>query len=317
MRESIETARESTEAMVDPDKAVFISYRRKLSPFVARSIFENLTNHGYDVFMDVESLDSGNFETIILHQIAARTHFLAVLTPGSLEPTSESGDWLRREIEYAIKLKRNVVPVMAMGFEFGKEAENFPQRKLPGGVEALRSFNGIDVPHNYFDDAMRKLRERFLKKPIAIAITPAPDIEFTDVKRKIRKVMNLVPDQSILSTFGLKPSPFSKIPWFTLKAPTLSMQQPNLLLLSSLKWTTVLGATSYVLEGSPTSSVLGYTELYKGEKTEFSVFPVFSGFSSAKYFRVKGENKVLSVESPWSNVVTDPEDPPVTGISHL
>jgi hypothetical protein len=72
-----------------------------------------------------------------------------------------------------------------------------------------------------------------------------------------------------------------------------------------------------VLEGSPTSSVLGYTELYKGEKTEFSVFPVFSGFSSAKYFRVKGENKVLSVESPWSNVVTDPEDPPVTGISHL
>jgi hypothetical protein len=48
--------------MGDPDKAVFISYRQKLSPFVARPIFENLTSHGYDVFMDVESIDSGASE---------------------------------------------------------------------------------------------------------------------------------------------------------------------------------------------------------------------------------------------------------------
>jgi hypothetical protein len=139
-------------------------------------------------------------------------------------------------------------------------------------------FNGIDVPHNYFDDAMRKLRERFLKKPTAITITPAPEIELTDVKRKIGKVVKLVPDQSILSTFGLKPSPFSKMPWFMLNAPTLSIQHP-LLLLPLLKWTTVPGATNYVLEGSPPSSEPGYIELYKGEKTEFELFTVSSGFS--------------------------------------
>jgi hypothetical protein len=168
--------------MGHPDKAVFISYRRKLSPFVARSIFESLINHGYDVFMDVESIDSGKFETIILHQIAARTHFLAVLTPGALEPTSESGDWLRREVEHAIELQRNVVPVMTQGFEFSKEAAKFPQRRFPGRVEELRGFNGIDVPHDYFDEAMRKLRERFLRKPKTVAITPPPQTELADVQ---------------------------------------------------------------------------------------------------------------------------------------
>jgi Aminotransferase class I and II len=54
-------------------KAVFISYRGKLSPFVVRSIFGNLTNHGYDVFMDVERIDSGNFETIGMDAIAGRS----------------------------------------------------------------------------------------------------------------------------------------------------------------------------------------------------------------------------------------------------
>ena len=241
--------------MGDPDKAVFISYRRKLSPFVARSIFENLTNHGYDVFMDVESIDSGDFETVILHQIAARTHFLAILTPGALEPTSESGDWLRREVEHAIKLQRNVVPVMAQGFEFSKEAEKFPQKRFPGKVEQLRGFNGIDVPHDYFDEAMRKLRERFLRKPRAIAITPAPQTELADVERKIGKAIDFIPGKSTLNAFGLKASPFSKIPWFTLDAPTLTAQT-NDFALSTSKSKPLLGSLPNTLQWTPVPGAL-------------------------------------------------------------
>ena len=45
--------------MDDPDKTVFISYRRKLNPWPARLIFEDLKTNGYDVFMDVESIVSG------------------------------------------------------------------------------------------------------------------------------------------------------------------------------------------------------------------------------------------------------------------
>jgi hypothetical protein len=69
----------------------------------------DLRANGYDVFMDVESIDSGTFDTMILNQIAARAHFVLILTPGSIERCVENGDWLRREIETAMDLGRNAM----------------------------------------------------------------------------------------------------------------------------------------------------------------------------------------------------------------
>jgi hypothetical protein len=303
--------------MGNPDKAVFISYRRKLSPFVARAIFENLTNHDYDVFMDVESIDSGTFKDIIFHQIAERAHFLAVLTPGALEATANREDWLRREIEHAIESRRNIVPVMAQSFDFDKEAEKFAGKQFPGGIEQLRDFNGVDVPHEYFGDAMRKLRERFLKKPITVATKPAPKTELADVRGIIGRAIDFVPTESILNKFGLKASPFSKIPWFTMEAPTLSKMPSRLISFLNLKWTTVLSATKYVLEGSNFPTFVLANELQRSDKT----FRAVITSSGLRYFRVKAENEVLKVESPWSNVVAafglDDLMIPVTGLGLL
>ena len=83
-------------------KSVFISYRREPSWTVARLLFTNLVQNGFDVFMDVETIDSGKFDTIILNQIAARMHFILILSPGTVERFEEPDDWLRREIEHAI-----------------------------------------------------------------------------------------------------------------------------------------------------------------------------------------------------------------------
>src|SRR4051812_18058295 len=44
-----------------PPPTVFLSYRRDVSAFIARAIFMDLRQHGYDVFMAVESIDSGQF----------------------------------------------------------------------------------------------------------------------------------------------------------------------------------------------------------------------------------------------------------------
>jgi hypothetical protein len=97
--------------VADDQKTVFISYRRSASRYIARSIFEHLQAHGYDVFLDVESIDAGDFERIILGQIQARAHFLIILSTGTVKRFEEKGDWLRREIEFALDLKRNVIPV--------------------------------------------------------------------------------------------------------------------------------------------------------------------------------------------------------------
>ena len=88
------------------EKTIFISYRRTNLPW-ALFIWQNLTMHGFDVFFDYQSIDSGGFENIILENIKARAHFIVVLTPSALERCKETGDWLRREIETAIDEKRN------------------------------------------------------------------------------------------------------------------------------------------------------------------------------------------------------------------
>src|SRR3984885_5095695 len=101
------------------EKTVFISYRR-VNVAWAIAIFQYLTNHGFGVFFDYYGIASGDFERVIFGNIDTRAHFLVLLTPSALDRCSEPEDWLRREIEYAIITRRNVVPVMLEGFDFSK-----------------------------------------------------------------------------------------------------------------------------------------------------------------------------------------------------
>jgi hypothetical protein len=99
------------------EKTVFIGYRRT-NFWTALAIYQDLTAHGFDVFFDYQSIDSGNFEKVIVENIKYRAHFVVLLSSSALERCMEPGDWLRREIEMAIEEKRNIVPVMMEGFDF-------------------------------------------------------------------------------------------------------------------------------------------------------------------------------------------------------
>jgi tetratricopeptide (TPR) repeat protein len=166
--------------MSTSDNMVFISYRRSVSSFIARAVFQDLRAHDYDVFMDVESLDSGAFTQVLLNQIAARPHFIVILSPGALEGCESPGDWVRREIETAIDLKRNIVPLLFNDFRF-EDAEPL----LTGKLNGLKTFNGLVVPHDYFDAAMDRLRSRFLKQQSPGQLIPAPVDEEEVVEHKI------------------------------------------------------------------------------------------------------------------------------------
>lgn len=140
------------------EKTVFLSYRRTNAPW-ALAIFQNLTHHGYDVFLDYSGIASGDFERVILGNIAAKAHFIVLLTPSALERCDDPKDWLRREIESALDNQRNVVPLMLEGFDF-----QTPQiaGQLTGKLAALKRYNGLRIPPEYFDEAMERLRSRFL-----------------------------------------------------------------------------------------------------------------------------------------------------------
>jgi hypothetical protein len=150
------------------EKTVFLSYRRANASW-ALAIFQNLTNHGYDVFFDFNGIASGDFEQAILGNINARAHFLVLLTPSSLSRCSEPGDWLRREIETAMSVQRNIVPLMLEGFDFDAP-ENASQ--LMGSLAGLRRYNALRVYAEYFSEAMGHLRERYLNVPLDAVLHP-------------------------------------------------------------------------------------------------------------------------------------------------
>jgi tetratricopeptide (TPR) repeat protein len=155
--------------MARVEKTVFISYRRTNAPW-ALAIYQNLNNNGYDVFFDFNGVASGDFESVILGNIKARAHFIVLLTPSALERCNEAGDWLRREIETALATKRNIVPLMLEGFDFGTPAI---ANQLTGKLAVLKSYNALGVPAEYFMEAMNRLREKFLNVPLEGVLHPA------------------------------------------------------------------------------------------------------------------------------------------------
>ena len=155
------------------EKTVFISYRRT-NNWTALAIFQNLNASGYDVFFDYKSIPSGDFEQAIIENVKSRSHFIVLLSPSALERCSESGDWLRREIETAIDNKRNIIPLMMEGFDFGSSAT---VKALTGKLAELKKYNALSIPAEYFDEAMIKLRsERFLNRPLESVSHPVSDV---------------------------------------------------------------------------------------------------------------------------------------------
>lgn len=165
--------------MAQIEKTVFISYRRT-NVFMALTVYKDLSQHGYDVFIDYESIESGNFEQIIFQSIESRAHFIIILTPSALERCKDPNDWLRREIEHALKHKRNIIPLTFEGFDFD-DMEKYLPRHI---AQPLSKYNGLHVPSNYFDAAMERLRSRFLDVPIDLILHPTATAYETEQKRK-------------------------------------------------------------------------------------------------------------------------------------
>lgn len=138
--------------------SVFISYRRSANPYLALAVYQDLHINGIDTFYDIENIDAGQFDTIILNQISARVYFMPIFTPETLDRCVDSGDWVRREIEYAMNENRQIVPLHTPDFNFG-DIDKF----LPGLIaRELKRWNAIEIPHKQFRLVMRDVRERIL-----------------------------------------------------------------------------------------------------------------------------------------------------------
>lgn len=139
-----------------PDYQVFISYRRAGGEYLAGRIADKLRDRGYTVFYDVESMRSGKFNNQIYAAISSSDDVLVILPEHALDRCYDEGDWVRIEIEYAISLGKNVIPVLVPGFVFPPI--------LPPKMEPLRDYEGVTANSEYFGAMIDRICGLLLSK---------------------------------------------------------------------------------------------------------------------------------------------------------
>lgn len=169
------------------DNSVFISYRREPSDYVATAIFQDLISKGFDVFLDVESLTSGKWSETIFEEIANRPYFLLILDSGSLDRCGDPEDFFRKEIEFAIKQKRQIIPLFFHDYDF-EEPQTVPIEL----IREIKSYNGIAIEHSQFSTSMERLRTKFLV-PVEITKIPRTDDSLEVAKGILEKAKEQPP----------------------------------------------------------------------------------------------------------------------------
>lgn len=170
------------------DKTVFISYRRtSTGKAFAGRIHDALKRSGYDPFLDVNNLNSGNWKQRILAEVPRNAHFILVLTPGALDRCSEAGDWVRHEFRLARKSGRNIIPI----FEESVDKKLFKE-SCPKCMNNLFDYNGLDLRHNSFDADINRLMLDFIpphKAPSQLNSDSINSVYFQAVKEVDKEVV--------------------------------------------------------------------------------------------------------------------------------
>jgi hypothetical protein len=144
---------------------VFISYRRHTAPGEARAIFENLTGRlgQGSVFMDVDSISLGrDFRSELQKTLAVCDVMLVVIDKDWADDKDDKGrrrldspgDYVRMEIESALKRDIAVTPVLVKGAQM-PEAE-----QLPAEIRDLVYRNAFELTVNRWGSDLHEMVRR-------------------------------------------------------------------------------------------------------------------------------------------------------------
>ena len=138
---------------------IFLSYRRKdasghSNVAVSRTFKYAFEHHGYEVFFDFSDCTREFFADSIIPAIRTCRYFVLVLTKGCLERCKEKGDWLRREIEEALRFHRTIIPITPEG-----EFDGWPT-DMPDAVKAL---DGLQITTIHMDGIFEANMEQLIK----------------------------------------------------------------------------------------------------------------------------------------------------------
>ena len=117
-------------------RLVFISYRRERGYALAHLVNAELRSRGLRTFLDVAESDPGQFWPQAQAAIHSCRALVLICTNGSFQ-TRNGTDWVLREINEAVGLGRQIVPVFSQDFE--------PVSGLPQPLAQAMENNGVSM----------------------------------------------------------------------------------------------------------------------------------------------------------------------------
>ena len=141
---------------------IFINYRRHDTEGYVGRLYDHLLKQfkPHDIFMDVQNIEPGaDFVQVLEDAISACDIFLAMIGPHWLTLKNDEGerrldewnDFVRIEIETALKQGKIVIPILVGG-------ANMPNPKyLPETIETFGRRNALTLSHNRFTNDVEDL----------------------------------------------------------------------------------------------------------------------------------------------------------------
>ena len=136
---------------------IFLSYRREDGKDLARILKETLTGKGYRVFLDMDELQDGVFDERILAAIDAAPIYMLIMTRHCFDRCHNDDDWVRQELEYAIRKGKTIIPINP-----DKQFVGYPDTMPLHLQEALSShqYSAIDTGQLYQDSIYKLVKHR-------------------------------------------------------------------------------------------------------------------------------------------------------------
>ena len=182
---------------------IFISYRRTGGKFIARTLKESLKAKGYTVFLDYDNLIDGIFDSRILEAIVSAPIFMLILSEGSLDRCIMDDDWVRKEIELALKHSKHIIPINP-----DKKFTEFPS-DIPDFIRegiGRHQFSVLDTDQLYNESLEKIIRERIA--PIISGVYSKESSEsiapIKEDKQKNKDVLIYVDETSVVFINNVK-----------------------------------------------------------------------------------------------------------------
>lgn len=169
---------------------IFISYRRDGGFETAKHLNDLLVRDGYTVSFDIDTLREGDFDDNLLKRIDQCVDFILVVDKHTFDRTLDPDfdpkkDWLRTELAYALKLRKNIIPLLLSG------VDGFPPN-LPVDVADVATKNGPEYNKYYFDEFYRRLKSFLHSVPRNAKDDTKDNSIFDNVKALSSKILLFV-----------------------------------------------------------------------------------------------------------------------------